>query len=67
MDTEQASPRYSDIDLWEPSDILHAMLEGQMAAVAAVRGVIPALAQASLAMESRLRAGGRLIYFGAGN
>ena len=66
MDTEQASPRYSDIDLWEPSDILHAMIEGQMAAVAAVRSVIPALEQACLAMESRLRAGGRLIYAGAG-
>jgi N-acetylmuramic acid 6-phosphate etherase len=66
MDTEQASPRYSDIDLWEPSDILHAMLEGQMAAVAAVRAVIPALEKAALAMESRLRAGGRIIYVGAG-
>lgn len=66
MDTERASPRYSDIDLWEPSDILHAMIEGQMAAVAAVRGVIPALEQAALAMETRLRAGGRLVYVGAG-
>ena len=25
MDTERASPRYADIDLWEPTDILHAM------------------------------------------
>jgi N-acetylmuramic acid 6-phosphate etherase len=66
MDTERASPRYSDIDLWEPSDILHAMIEGQMAAVAAVRGVIPALERAALAMETRLRAGGRLVYVGAG-
>ncbi|MFZ0721397.1 MAG: hypothetical protein WAM99_11070, partial [Xanthobacteraceae bacterium] len=37
METERASPRYSDIDLWEPGDILHALIEGQMAAVAAVR------------------------------
>ncbi|HEY1745664.1 MAG TPA: N-acetylmuramic acid 6-phosphate etherase [Xanthobacteraceae bacterium] len=66
MDTEQPSPRYSDIDLWEPSDVLHAMIEGQMAAVAAVRTVIPALKQAALAMEHRLRAGGRLVYAGAG-
>jgi len=28
MDTEHASPRYSDIDLWEPADILDAMIEG---------------------------------------
>ena len=66
MDTEHASPRYSDIDVWEPSDILHAMIEGQMAAVAAVRSVIPALERAALAVESRLRAGGRLAYVGAG-
>ena len=40
MDTERASPRYTDIDLWEPTDILHAMIEGQMAAVAAVRAAL---------------------------
>jgi N-acetylmuramic acid 6-phosphate etherase len=66
MDTENASPRYSDIDLWDPSEVLHAMIEGQMAAVAAVRGVIPAIEQAAGAMEIRLRAGGRLVYVGAG-
>ena len=49
MDTERASPRYADIDLWEPSDILHAMIEGQMAAVAAVRAALPAIEQAALA------------------
>jgi N-acetylmuramic acid 6-phosphate etherase len=66
METERASPRYSDIDVWEPSEILHAMIEGQMAAVAAVRSVISALERAALAVESRLRTGGRLIYVGAG-
>lgn len=66
METERASPRYSDIDGWEPSEILHAMIEGQMAAVAAVRSVISALERAALAVESRLRTGGRLIYVGAG-
>jgi len=66
MDTERASPRYADIDLWEPSDILHAMIEGQMAAVAAVRASLPAIERAALATETRLREGGRLIYVGAG-
>ena len=66
MDTEHASPRYSDIDLWEPADILDAMIEGQMAAVAAVRAERAAIEQAALAMEARLRRGGRLIYAGAG-
>jgi N-acetylmuramic acid 6-phosphate etherase len=66
MDTERVSPRYSDIDLWDPPDILDAMLEGQMAAVAAVRAVLGAIAQAASATEARLRDGGRLVYAGAG-
>ena len=66
MDTEHASSRYSDIDLWEPADILDAMIEGQMAAVAAVRAERGAVEQAARAMEARLRGGGRLIYAGAG-
>jgi N-acetylmuramic acid 6-phosphate etherase len=66
METERASPRYSDIDLWEPVDILHALIESQMAAVAAVRPALPAIEAAAEAMEARLRAGGRLVYVGAG-
>ena len=66
MDTERASPRYSDIDLWEPAEILHAMVEGQMAAVAAVRAALSAIEAAARATEERLRDGGRLIYVGAG-
>lgn len=66
MDTERPSPRYAHIDLWEPFDALDAMIEGQFSAVAAVRAARPALVNAVLAMESRLRAGGRLIYAGAG-
>jgi len=66
MDTEQASPRYADIDLWSPADVLHAMIEGQMAAVAAVRAALPPIERAALAIEARLRGGGRLIYVGAG-
>ena len=37
MDTERPSPRYTDIDVWEPSDILEAMIGGQFSAVAAIR------------------------------
>ncbi len=66
MDTERASPRYSDIDLWKPADILDAMIEGQMSAVAAVRAALDSIATAASATEARLRAGGRLIYAGAG-
>jgi N-acetylmuramic acid 6-phosphate etherase len=66
MDTERASPRYSDIDLWESGDILDALIEGQMAAVAAVRAALPAIERAAEAMQVRLAAAGRLIYVGAG-
>jgi N-acetylmuramic acid 6-phosphate etherase len=66
MDTEHASPRYADIDQWQPGDILHAMIEGQLAAVAAVRAALSAIEEAARATEARLRQGGRLIYVGAG-
>src|SRR5918995_41818 len=66
MDTERPSPRYSGIDAWDPSDVLDAMIEGQFAAVAAVRAARPALERAALGMEARLRERGRLVYAGAG-
>src|SRR5262249_15051102 len=66
MDTERASPRYSDIDVWEPLDIAEAMIEGQFTAVAAVRAARFALLGAGFAAEERLRGGGRLVYVGAG-
>jgi len=66
MDTERSSPRYSGIDVWEPADVLDAMIEGQFAAVAAVRAVRPMLERATLAMAARLRHEGRLVYAGAG-
>jgi len=66
MDTERPSPRYSDIDVWEPADIAEALIEGQFTAVAAVRAARFALVGAALAAEARLRDGGRLVYVGAG-
>jgi N-acetylmuramic acid 6-phosphate etherase len=66
MQTERSSPRYSAIDRWSPADSIEAMLEGQFAAVAAVHAARQALERAALAVEARLRAGGRLVYAGAG-
>lgn len=66
METERPSPRYSGIDVWDPADILDAMIEGQLAAVAAVRAARPAIEAAALATEARLKQRGRLIYAGAG-
>ena len=66
METERASPRFADIDLWDPADILDCMIEAQFAAVAAVRAARPAIEHAARAMEERLAHRGRLIYAGAG-
>ena len=66
METERPSPRYSGIDLWDPGDVLDAMIEGQFAAVAAVRTARSSISDAIQAMELRLAEGGRLIYAGAG-
>src|SRR5439155_3431692 len=59
-------PRSSGIELWSPAEILDSMIEGQFAAVAAVHAARPALERAALGTEERLRAGGRLVYAGAG-
>jgi N-acetylmuramic acid 6-phosphate etherase len=66
MTTERASPRYAGIDLWEPADILESLIEGQFAAVAAVRAALPEIEAAAIAMQERLRERGRLVYAGAG-
>src|SRR5215468_12409688 len=63
---DRPSPRYTGIDLWSPAEILDAMVEGQFAAVAAVHAARAALERAALAIEERLREGGRLVYAGAG-
>jgi N-acetylmuramic acid 6-phosphate etherase len=66
MNTERASPRYSTIELWEPGEMLDAMIEGQLAAVAAVQAARSTLEAAALAIETQLGKGGRLVYAGAG-
>jgi N-acetylmuramic acid 6-phosphate etherase len=66
MNTERLSPRYADIDLWAPDEILDAIIDGQFASVAAVRTAKPAIERAALAMEERLSGKGRLVYAGAG-
>jgi N-acetylmuramic acid 6-phosphate etherase len=66
MSTERPSPRYSHIDSWEPADALEAMIDGQFAAVAAVRAARASIEAAAHSMEARLRHRGRLVYVGAG-
>lgn len=65
--TETVSARYATLDLWPTSDAVEAMLEGQLAAAAAVRSATSVIATAAEAAADRLRGGkGRLIYAGAG-
>lgn len=65
--TEAASERYRDLDAWDSETALAALWEGQMAAIAALRPALPALAGAAEAAAARLRdATGRIIYTGAG-
>ncbi len=64
--TEHADPRMLDLDRWAPLTAVNALWEGQLAAVAAVRPALGAIAAAAEAAASRLRQRGRLIYCGAG-
>ncbi len=64
--TERADPRYAALDLWDSHTALAAIWESQMAAVAAIGPALPALAGVVEATVPRLRAGGRLVWAGAG-
>lgn len=67
MPTEDASSRFADLDLWPTHDVVQAMLEGQLAAAAAVMSQAGLIAKAAEDAAARLSApNGRLIYVGAG-
>lgn len=60
------SDRYLGLDAWSSAEIFEAMIEGQMAAIAAVRAASSVLTEAADRAAGRLRRGGRLVYVGAG-
>src|SRR4051812_12428707 len=66
MLTEQISPRYVDLDSWSSREMIDAMFEGQLAAVAAVRGALGGIAAAVDDAVPALQRGGRIVYVGAG-
>lgn len=66
MLTEQISPRYVELDSWSSGEMIAAMYESQLAAAAAVRGALPAIAAAVDDAVPALRRGGRIVYVGAG-
>jgi len=66
MNTEALDARYRDLDLWPTELAVEAMLEGQMAAIAAIQSQTAAIARAAEAAAERLGEKGRLVFVGAG-
>ena len=66
MRTEQIDPRYVDLDSWSAAEMIAAMFEEQLAAAAAVRGALGAIAAAVEDAVPALQRGGRIVYAGAG-
>ncbi len=65
--TESLSHRFAGLDEWPTLDVLKALHEGQLSAVAAVTSALPALAAAVEQAAAHLARGeGRLVYAGAG-
>lgn len=62
----EAAGAYAGIDTWDNARILDALAQGQERAIAAVRLAIPDISRAAAIMAQRLKAGGRLVYAGAG-
>ncbi|HEX7849332.1 MAG TPA: N-acetylmuramic acid 6-phosphate etherase [Sphingomonas sp.] len=66
MPTETVDPRFADVDRWPTLSVVETMLEGQLAAIAALKGQTGAIAAAAEAAALRMHKGGRLVYAGAG-
>jgi N-acetylmuramic acid 6-phosphate etherase len=64
--TEQPNPSTTDLDLLGTVDLLHRINDEDRRVAWAVEREIPTIAAAVDAIAERLRAGGRLHYFGAG-
>lgn len=66
LPTESADGAFADLDQLALPSLLDALIDDQLAAVSAVRRASSSLAAAADAALPRLRAGGRLVYVGAG-
>jgi len=64
--TEGLHPAHSKLDTYDTATLLAALVDDHAHAVAAVRAATSSLGQAVDAAVPRLRAGGRLVYVGAG-
>lgn len=67
MGTEDVSIRYLALDTWPAEDVVASLVEGQLAAVAALNAARDRLSTAAEAAAERLSGGtGRIVYVGAG-
>jgi N-acetylmuramic acid 6-phosphate etherase len=66
LNTESPSTRHPDLDQYATPALLDAFIDDQQGAVAAVKAAAHDLARAVDAALPRIRAGGRLLYAGAG-
>lgn len=65
--TETAAERYGDVETWNGPDVLSAIVDGQVAAIEAIRPAVPAIARAAEIMADAWRAKRRVAYAGAGS
>jgi N-acetylmuramic acid 6-phosphate etherase len=64
--TEQVHPDHAELDSYPTQQLVRALVDDQVHAVAAVQAAAGSLAQAIDAAADRLERGGRLLYVGAG-
>jgi N-acetylmuramic acid 6-phosphate etherase len=65
--TEARHEKAEGLDGLPPSEILSVLLDGQIRAVASLRPALPDIALAARLISGQIRAGGRLVYCGAGS
>ncbi len=66
LNTETPSTLHPDLDRYATEPLVRAFVDDQLNAVAAVQAAAPAIARAVDLAVPRIRAGGRLLYLGAG-
>lgn len=66
LNTETPSALHTELDGYATEALVRAFVDDQLNAVAAVQAAAPAIARAVELAVPRLRAGGRLLYLGAG-
>jgi N-acetylmuramic acid 6-phosphate etherase len=66
LNTETPNTEHPGLDLYDSAELIAALVDDQQRAVTAVQAAAPQLALAVDAALPRIRAGGRLVYVGAG-